>query len=379
MAEQKQDERPDENDEESDGPLAAVMEKAQQVQQWFPVRVFQRFNLRNGNTLAAGASYQALFAIFAAVYVAFAMVGIWLGGNEQAVDGMIKLINGYLPGIIESGGAIDPDTLHDVAQKSVATLGITGVIAILAVFWTSVGWIGSMRVTIRDIFGLGPEIGNVVWQKVRDLIAAIGFAVLLLIGALLGAVGSAALGWVFDLIGWSESGWLVVLTRIVTIVVTFAVDAVTLLLLFRFLTGTNLGWRDVLPGAMIGGAAITVLQLAFGFLVGKTGSNPLLATFAVLIGLLLWIRFVMMAILLSASWVAESAEDHDIELESVDPDEQARHDADVLVEAAELEVQHAETALAGAGFWTRGRARRAYAHAENVRDQRVREREALDA
>ncbi len=370
-------------DEETAGP--AVVAKAQQtakkVMNWFPVRVWQRFNERNGQTLAAGASYQALFAMFAALYVAFAGVGLWLGGNSDAIDGLIDVINGYLPGVIGesgSGAVMTREAVHQVASQSLTTLGVTGIVSLLVVLWTAVGWIGSIRVTIRDIFGLPAEQGNFVWLKVRDLLAAIGFAVLMLIGAVLGWAGTAALGWVFSLFGWTDAGWLQALGTVVTIVAMLLVNAVTLMMLFRFLTGTALQSRDVIPGALVGAVAITVLQLAFGFLIGKTPSNPLLVTFAVLIGLLAWIRLVMMAMLVAAAWVAVSAEDHDLELVPVDPEEERRREADTLVDAATIELRRLESEAETAGVFTRGRARRRVAHAENELARLQREREALE-
>ena len=50
-------------------------------------------------------SYQALFAIFAAIYIAFVVVGLWLGGSEEAVAGLIDIVNIYLPGLIDENGA----------------------------------------------------------------------------------------------------------------------------------------------------------------------------------------------------------------------------------------------------------------------------------
>ena len=67
---------------------------------WFPIRVWRHFLQHNGFLLGAGISYQALFAIFAAIYVAFAITGLWLGGNVDAVNAMIALINSYIPGLI---------------------------------------------------------------------------------------------------------------------------------------------------------------------------------------------------------------------------------------------------------------------------------------
>lgn len=346
--------------------IALAQEATQKVMGWFPVRVFQRFSARNGMVLAAGASYQALFAIFAAVYVAFAGVGLWLGGSAEAIDRLIGVINQYLPGVIgdEPNSVISQSAVHDIAGQSVTTLGITGVVALLVVFWTAIGWIGSIRTTVRDIFGLTAERGNPVLLKVRDLIAALGFALLLLIGAVLGWAGTSALQWLFGLLGWTDSTWLAVLGSSVTFLVMFLVDTVTLLMLFRFLTGLSLSTRDVLPGSLIGAAGVSVLQVAFGFLIGKTPSNPLLVTFAVLIGLLLWIRLVMMAILLAAAWVAEAADDKQLVLERLTEREKDIQVALVLRDAALIDRDDARAALAQAGFWRRPRARFVLTRAE---------------
>lgn len=372
-----------EESNEPSGP-AAVVQQAQQtaekVMQWFPVRVFQRFSRRNGQTLAAGVSYQALFAIFAALYLAFAVAGLWLGSNAAAIDGLIDVINQYLPGAItERGGIISADAVHDVASQSATTLGVTGIVALVVVLFTAVGWIGAIRATVRDIFGLPNETGNAILLKVRDLLAAIGFAVLLLIGAVLGWGTTSAFSWLFSLLQWTDDGWLAFVSRVVSIAVLFAVNTVTLVVLFRFLTATSLSNRHVLPGALLGGGAVAVLQLAFGFLIGKTPSNPLLVTFAVLIGLLLWIRFVMVAILLAAAWVAESADDNDVVIERVGAREQRIQDALVLVDAAQLELTEARGAVAEAGFWHRRPARRDVTRAQEKLELRQQELEQLEA
>ena len=65
-------------------PITRVSTLTQKTMALFPVRVWRHFLARNGFILSAGMSYQALFAIFAAVYVVFAVAGIWLTGNEAA-------------------------------------------------------------------------------------------------------------------------------------------------------------------------------------------------------------------------------------------------------------------------------------------------------
>ncbi|MGK3931042.1 hypothetical protein, partial [Enterococcus faecium] len=82
--------------ERLDQPIA----QAAKIAQVFPIRVWRHFLRHNGFLLAAGMSYQGLFTLFSALYLAFAGVGIWLGGSKAAIDGLIRIVNGYIPGII---------------------------------------------------------------------------------------------------------------------------------------------------------------------------------------------------------------------------------------------------------------------------------------
>ncbi|MFM9776348.1 hypothetical protein ACKI1Z_42485, partial [Streptomyces galilaeus] len=83
--------------ERLDAPLSAATEITRKTLALFPVRVWRHFLQHNGFLLAAGVSYQALFAFFAVIYVAFATVGVWLGGSPGAVHALIDVINGYIP------------------------------------------------------------------------------------------------------------------------------------------------------------------------------------------------------------------------------------------------------------------------------------------
>ena len=70
----------------------------------------------------------------------------------------------------------------------------------------------------------------------------------------------------------------------------------------------QLAWRRIWPGALIGGLGISILQLGAGLLLSYTPSNPLLATFAIFIGLLLWFRLIGIVMLVAAAWIAVAAQ-----------------------------------------------------------------------
>lgn len=350
------------------GRLDAAVERATALTQrtlgLFPVRVWRHFLQRNGFLLAAGVSYQALFAIFAAIYLAFAIAGLWLGGSEEAVNGLIDMINRYIPNLIlPEGGVFTPEQVQDVAASTANVLGITGLIALGTVIWTAIGWVTFSRRATRDIFGLPPDRRSYVILKARDLLAALIFGVSLIVGSLLSSASAAVLSWLLSLLGWdSGSDGLNLGIRIATVIVSFAIMSTALAAMVRFLTGTSLQWRTIWPGALLGGGAMTVLQYGAGFLLSYTPSNPLLATFAIFIGLLLWFRINGVVMLVASSWIAVAANDRDQPLLEQTEAERRLIEYETLLTAARIRVRESHAARDAAPWfqaWTAGRAVRA--------------------
>lgn len=344
-----------------DQPIA----RAAKLAQLFPVRVWRHFLRHNGFLLAAGMSYQGLFGLFSALYLAFAAVGIWLGGSTTAIDGLIRIVNGYIPGIISENGLVKPEQVEAVAQESGKLLGVTGGVAGVVVIWTTIGFVTFTRRAVRDTFGLPFDTRNYLLLKARDFVASLLFGLALLVGALLGSITTGAVDLVFGMIGWTrETAWWSSGARGVSLIVAFGVNALALASLFRFLTGTALTWRRTWPGALVGSAGLVVLQVAAGFLFVYTPSNPLLATFTVLIGFLLWFRLVGIVILVAAAWIAVAADDRDVPLRS--PEDRRAMEQTALVIAAQVGVREAEERAALAHFprrWVaRRRLRQARAH-----------------
>jgi membrane protein len=354
--------------ERLDQPIA----RAARIAQLFPVRVWRHFLRHNGFLLAAGMSYQGLFAMFSALYLAFAGIGLWLGGSKTAIDGLIRIVNGYIPGIISANGLVKPEQVEAVAQESGRLLGVTGGVAGVVVVWTTIGFVTFTRRAVRDTFGLPFDLRNYLLLKARDFVASVLFGIALLIGALLGSVTTGAVDLVFGLIGWTrETAWWSLGARGVSLLVAFAVNALALASLFRFLTGTALTWRRTWPGALVGSAGLVVLQVAAGFLFVYTPANPLLATFTVLIGFLLWFRLVGIVILVAAAWIAVAADDRDVPLRS--PEDRRAMEQTALVIAAQVAVREAEERAALARWPRRCSAKRrlrtARAHLARLEEQ----------
>lgn len=377
MSEDRDDDRPEawrERWEQSplrerlDEPIERATQITRRTLAWFPIRVWRHFLRHNGFLLAAAISYQSIFTIFAVLYVAFAVVGIWLGGSQSAIDGLIDLINSYIPGLIgaDGQGLVSDAAVAEIAGGSSGVLAVTGALAVIVAVWTAIGFVTFTRRAVRDIFGLPFDARNYVILKARDFVAAALFGAALLVGAALGWAAGGAVELLFRVVGDGIlSGWGNVISRLASIAIAFVINSAALTALIRLLTGTSLPWGRILPGAALGGAALVVLQLAAGLLLYYTPANPLLATFSVFIGFLLWFRLVGIVILVAASWVAVSAHDRDVPLVAETEQERRIAERQAVLLAAQVRVREARAAHLAAPWWRRWRTASAVRRAEH--------------
>ncbi len=106
--------------------------------------------------------------------------------------------------------------------------------------------------------------------------------------------------------------------------------------LYRVLAGVRIPPRHLFPAALLGAAALGVLKILGTALLGAAGANPLLASFAVIIGLLIWFNLVCQVILIAAAWFIVGMIDAGIPLDEVAAKERRAREA---AERAELRAQ----------------------------------------
>ena len=349
-------------------PVARVSHVAKWVQALRPYRVYIICSHSDGNLRAAGMGFQSLFAIFAAVWLGFSVAGLWLTGNPEIYKALVQLINRAVPGLIAtptSQGVIDTAQLEQATS-----FGWAGAIAAIGLLWTAIGWLYYTRQAVRAVFGLSRDTTNYVLQKIRDLFLALGFGLVFVFSATLTIVSTQALTFFLDLVGLpSDSAVTGVITRISSLVVSVALNIVTLGAMFRVMARVAIPWRNLFFGVLLGAAVLAGLSVLGGVLLGGATKNPLLATFAVFIGLLLWFNLVSRVILLSASWIAIGMFDRGLSPRMVTPEQAAaeraaaEHEARVVVARAEL--ADARTELSKAHWFGRLAAQRKVERAEH--------------
>ena len=278
-----------------------------------PVRVFTWYTSRRGPLLAAGLSYQAIFAVFAAIWVGFAIAGSVIASRPDLQAALLRLLDTNVPGLIDDGtgsGAIDPSMLFGAN-----ILGWTGAIAAAVLFFTALGWLASGRDAVRAMFRLPGAATNFVLIWLKDLGLALAFGAAMILSAAVSVLSTSALSWFYDVIGIeARSGLAYVLGRTVGIGLVLVLDTIVLALFYRVLSGIQIPLRLLAQGTILAAVALSVLKILGTTLLSGATNNPLLATFAAIIGLLIWFNLVCQVILLGAAWIAVSADDRDLDL-----------------------------------------------------------------
>ena len=337
-----------------------------------PVRVVVHFNDHRGPLIAMGLSNQAIFAVFAAVWVAASTFGLVLQANPELRDALFQLISAYVPGLIDTGdgkGAIDPD---DLVSASVLTW--TGAIALVGLVFSIIGWFGNSRNGVRIMADLPGPRTNWILLMVKDFGLALAFGVALILSAALSLVGTTFIGNVLDYFGVdSESTTALVVGRSFAILLMFVLDTVVLAALYRVLAGVRIPPRHLFPAALLGAPPSACSSSWAPPADVQRARNPLLASFAVIIGLLIWFNLVCQVILIAAAWFIVSMIDAGHPLDEVAAKERKAKEAE---ERRALKARDASRARAGAAEGLLRALVRAQAEAAEGRRRRRRSVEA---
>jgi membrane protein len=255
------------------------------------IRAYSRYTADGGDRLAASATYFAFLSFFPLVALAFAVTGFVVDAYPDAQAHLTRQINDYLPGLADK---------LDVTSIGHAKVGV-GIIGLIGLLLAGLAWIDALRDALRLLWHQDVDVGNIIMRRVRDITVLAGLGLTLLASLVVTSLATSATGTLLDRLGRSGSTGAAWLAGILAVLVALAIDmAVFLYLFWRLPRRTDR--RRSARGALLGAVGLEILKLVGTWLVGKTTSNPVYGTFAVIVGLLIWINIVMRWALYVAAW-----------------------------------------------------------------------------
>jgi membrane protein len=271
-----------------------------------PVRAFTHYNLQRGPLMSAGIGFRMFFSITGLLATGLSVAGLVLSGHPALLDQIIKSVAATAPGLLKvngSEGLVDP---YELLNPS--SLGWAALIAAVVTVFTSLGWISGVRDGTRSMMQLGPLGLNPVLQILRDVGTLILLGVALVVSSAVSLVFGTAAGWVTEQLSL-DPAVAGPLTTSITIVVPLLLGWGTALIMYRVAAGLKPARRSLLEGTVLAAVGTTVLQVFSTQLLASAGKNPILAPFAIIIGLLIWFNLVSQVYVVCAAWVAIREED----------------------------------------------------------------------
>lgn len=273
--------------------------------QTFPVRVWNLYTRRRGPLLAAGNAYLMFFSVGAMLVAGFAIFGIVAAGNDVLRDAVIELVASTTPGLIDTGdgGLATPEELLGNGG-----FGLTLIVSLAALLVTAMSWINGLREGIRSLLGLARDRTNPVLSKLRDGGTLLVLAVALILTSALGVVSTAAVDSISGFLGWGSflSG---AAAQLGSVILMFLLDVVVAIIMFSIASRVRMPRRVLFLAAVFSGFGATVLRFFSAMLLNGITSNPVLAPFAVILGLFVWFFLLSQVYLISAAIAAVRAAD----------------------------------------------------------------------
>jgi membrane protein len=263
------------------GYIGAVLERLRSTYgarwPWLGVAldVQKRFGDLNGGSLAASVALAGFLSLFPLVLVAIAVVGFFASNRPDLAGDAI----GFL-GLPRSGDAASAlTTAIDTASESRRAASVVGFVGLL---WSALGLVGALQYVYDSAWqvkgrGLKDKVFGLAWLVGAALLFVTSFAV------------TAALRFV-------------PLLAPLNVLVGLGLSTALFLWTAKVLANRDVGWRSLVPGAVLGAVGFEVLKVLGGIYVplAVASSSALYGSIGVVFAILAWLLIFSRLVVYSA-------------------------------------------------------------------------------
>ena len=230
------------------------------------LRVQDRFSELHGGHLAGAVTLQTFLALFPLLLLVMSVVGFFAANRNPNLA--VELIKDF--GLTGEAAR----TFSDALDKAVQTRGTTLGIGTIGLVWSSLGLVGALQYAYNQVWqvearGMKDKLVGLAWFAGAAVLFVTSAAVTALLGLLPGILWPASL------------------------LVTLAVNAALWLWTAKLLPNRDVGWRPLLPGAVLGAIGLEVLKLLGAFYVPQmvASSSAVYGSIGAVFAVLAWLFF----------------------------------------------------------------------------------------
>ncbi|MDP9006524.1 MAG: YihY/virulence factor BrkB family protein, partial [Actinomycetota bacterium] len=239
--------------------------------------VQQRFSEVNGGSLAAAVTLSAFLALFPLVLVAIAIAGLFASNTSDLSGEVIDLL-----GLSRSDTAAEAlTTALATAERSRRAASVIGLVGLV---WSALGLVSALEYAYDSVWqvtgrGLKDKVFALAWVAGAAVLFVSSFAVTAVLNFLPAFVTPlnllVGLGLNIGLFWWTS----------------------------KVLCNRDVGWRPLLPGAVLAGVGLEVLKVVGSIVVPRAvaSSSALYGSIGVVFAILAWLLFFGRLVVYSAA------------------------------------------------------------------------------
>src|SRR4051794_33648483 len=171
----------------------------------------------NGTLYAAAITYFSFLALFPLLLLAVSVVAFALNSDPALQHSVYEHVAQRFPGRLGT-------TVHDAIQTAIDNRSSVGVIGLIGVLLTGLGWIANLRAAIDAVWGRGERKVGFLQARLRNLLVLVGLGVGSVVSLALTAIGTSLTDQILRLLDLDHLSGATVLLKVLGFALAVAGD-----------------------------------------------------------------------------------------------------------------------------------------------------------
>jgi membrane protein len=257
----------------------------------------------NGNQYAAAISYFSFLALFPMLLLAVAITGFVLHSHPAAETSLFNHITQKVPGSFGT-------TLKSSLQTAINQRTGVGIVGLLGLLLTGLGWVANLRGAIDAVWGRPQVKANFLTSRLANLFVLAGLGLGILVSLGLTVVGTSLTDQILQALSLDHLPGFTLLLKVLGIAIAIAGDVVIFWWLLIRLPQADVPERVAIKGALLASIGFEILKIVGTYTIAHTANSPTAGPFAGVVAVLVWIQLVARFMLFSCAWTATLAAEH---------------------------------------------------------------------
>jgi membrane protein len=227
------------------------------------LQVQERYGELNGNYLAAAVTLSAFLSIFPLLLVGIAVLGFFSSGHANLADDLVRNLG------LKGEGA---DTVRQAIETARQSRKAASIVGLVGLFWSGLGLVAAVQYAINTVWqvtgrGMRDKLIGLAWLAGAVVLFAASFAVTAVVNFLPAFLAP------------------------LSIAAGLALNTGLWLWTMKVMGNRDVGWKALLPGAVVGAVGLEVLKAVGSFYVPRavSSASALYGSLGIIFAVLAWL------------------------------------------------------------------------------------------